>query len=728
MNISMLNPGVERQVGTSLEDIRDDHKERYIWASERLTKSDDVLDAGCGVGYGSALLAERASSVYAIDISEDAIAYANKYWAKPNISHAVEDLCFFAVASSRRYDAIVAFEVVEHLIEPRLFLMRAFDALKSGGRIFVSVPNEKVIPHTVSLNPFHLKHYTAKEIRDLMLECGFEVKEVASQNTKEIAEGDSGRFMILEARRHAKRPIIANGVELSQHALTQAANFVVARAMAIHKATKDIKTLKSRLEEANKTIASSEPRSESQLKLLQFFEGFQAQAHASQGLLVSDLLRRVKELESLERKLRERTMQAELQRTKVEEELRFALKNGAAYTEAMSGISADLSQAKSEIDHHQTEILRLKNELMQSELTRLRAEDSRQLAQQKCLDQHEAMGQLSTDLAQTTQKCQVLSNELAHALREKDAQGNTAAQERHRLEAELAGWKNQFDKALTERDALTADCTHLQSDMNNLQDELAAVVQLLQTEKQLNERTLAQLEEHLAQSESAQAALAHEVDSLRATNVALHQSHIQLEKQTAQLQIDLSIAIDRLSQERDDFNVQLERQSTKFQIELSVTISQLEKERDNIAAQLNERLAQANDELSAATARFETERKDMEAQLDTSKKLASQAKDKRDAMGLRLLAVGQDNQLIMAANEELIQKLQAAETEASRLNRSVSILRSELQTQTTTASKGPPTLGKIYSKLRIHRFYLPFFYKAVRNSLRNQTNRFRAKA
>jgi structural maintenance of chromosome 2 len=242
---------------------------------------------------------------------------------------------------------------------------------------------------------------------------------------------------------------------------------------------------------------------------------------------------------------------------------------------------------------------------------------------------------------------------------------------------------------------------------------------------------LARLHELAAAEEAlvgAQAALAHEVDSLRATNVALHQSHIQLEKQTAQLQIDLSIAIDRLSQERDDFNVQLERQSTQFQIELSVTISQLEKERDNIAAQLNERLAQANAELWAATARFETERKDMEAQLDTSKKLASQAKDKRDAMGLRLLAVGQDNQLIMAANEELIQKLHAAETEASRLNRSVGILRSELQTQTTTASKGPPTLGKIYSKLRAHRFYLPFFYKAVRNSVRNQTNRFRAKA
>jgi len=184
MNFSNLNSGVERQVGTNLEAIRDDHKERYIWVSQRVKKSDDVIDAGCGVGYGSVLLAEHTNSVHAIDISEDAIAYANKYWTKPNISHAVEDLCFFKIAKSRRFNVIVAFEVVEHLIEPRLFLMRAFEALKLGGRIFVSVPNEKVIPHTVSLNPFHLRHYTPVEIKEMLFECGFDVTTVVSQNTK----------------------------------------------------------------------------------------------------------------------------------------------------------------------------------------------------------------------------------------------------------------------------------------------------------------------------------------------------------------------------------------------------------------------------------------------------------------------------------------------------------------------------------------------------------------
>lgn len=599
MNILNLNPGVERQVGASLEDIRDDHKERYIWAAERLNKSDDVIDAGCGVGYGSALLAARANSVYAIDISEDAIAYANKYWAKPNISHAVEDLSFFSIAKPQRFDAIVAFEVIEHLIEPRLFLMRAFEALKSGGRIFVSVPNENVIPHTVSLNPFHFKHYTIIEIRNLMLECGFDVKKVASQNIKEITEGDSGRFMILEAKRKAKCPVLANDLDRLKNALTQAANYVVARSVAIHKATKDIKTLKSRLEEANKTITSFEQKSESHLKLLQFFDGFRAQTHASQDLLVSDLLRRVKELESLERELREGRMHAELQRTKLEEELRFEQKSGQAQTELLKGISAELGQAKSEIDHYQSDILSLRNELMQSELLRLRAEDARQLAMQKSLDQHESMSQLSTDLVEATKKCQVLSNELVHAERERDAQSRIAAHDLQMLEVELVGWKNQFEKAI--------------------------------------------------------------------------------------------------------------------------------KEREDIATHLNKKIAQANAELSSAKIRFDTDRKSMQEQLDTLQKLASQAEDKRDSMSLRLLAVGQDSERIMAVNQELIHKLQAAETEVSRLEKSVSVTRSQLHMLNTTSAKGSPSLGYIYSKLRVHRFYLPFLYKAVRNSVRNQANRFSGK-
>ncbi len=60
----------ERQVSGNLEGIREDHKQRYLWALERLAGGARVLDAGCGVGYGSHLLSQKAGQVVSLDISE----------------------------------------------------------------------------------------------------------------------------------------------------------------------------------------------------------------------------------------------------------------------------------------------------------------------------------------------------------------------------------------------------------------------------------------------------------------------------------------------------------------------------------------------------------------------------------------------------------------------------------------------------------------------------------
>lgn len=663
MNIAMLNPGVERQVGTSLEDIRDDHKERYLWASERLLGTDTVLDAGCGVGYGSTLLAQHAGNVHAVDISQDAIAYAQKYWSKPNISHAVEDLCFLAAVSTRPYDAVVAFEVVEHLIEPRLFLLRAFDVLKEGGQIFVSVPNEKVVPHTVNLNPFHLRHYTINEVRGLLLECGFEVTAVASQNTKEITEGDSGRFLILQAKRQAKPPAALIHAELFQPALSQAANFVVARAMSIHKATKDIRTLKARLEEANKAASSSEQRAETPLRLLQFVESFQAQTHASNDALVADLMRRAKDLESIERDLRERVLQAELQRTKAEEALRFTQQKCQDQTETLERVSVELVQARTAAEHQRDEAQQLRGEL-----------------------------------TQTAQESQALGIELE--------------QVRRGIEADLATWKSQLGTVQKERDALADECTRLQTEWNQLslqRDELKSGMQRLRNESE----------------EAAQAQLLHaeretqlqrQFDMAVAAKVALD----------AEFEILRMAAADMGQEVKSAEVARSEQAAAVAQSEQAAAVAR--SEQAATVARSEQAAAVARSEHAAAVARLEQDRKDIAAQLDAAKKLASQTKAARNVMAVRLLAVGKDNQLVTAANEELVQKLQAAETEAVRLQRSIKTLQAELQGQAATAVKGPPSLGNIYKKLRVHRYYVPFLYKAVRNSVRNQTRRLRAKA
>ena len=54
----------ERQVAPTLDGFREDHLARYHFAAQRLAGK-KVVDAGCGVGYGSFILAEAGCNVLA---------------------------------------------------------------------------------------------------------------------------------------------------------------------------------------------------------------------------------------------------------------------------------------------------------------------------------------------------------------------------------------------------------------------------------------------------------------------------------------------------------------------------------------------------------------------------------------------------------------------------------------------------------------------------------------
>src|SRR5258708_3320051 len=99
-----------RQWGTSLSEIRRDHVERYRWAS-RICKG-LVADLGCGIGYGSKMLADAGCFVNGYDSSEEAIKFGDLHWGHPNVRRKQEDLQY-----PRKFvaDWAVCFELVEHL-------------------------------------------------------------------------------------------------------------------------------------------------------------------------------------------------------------------------------------------------------------------------------------------------------------------------------------------------------------------------------------------------------------------------------------------------------------------------------------------------------------------------------------------------------------------------------------------------------------------------------------
>lgn len=303
----MLQKSNERQVGTTLDDIREDHRERYLWVRERLEKNDNVLDAGCGVGYGSHLLAEAVASVHAIDISSDVIDFARRYWGRNNITYDVQDIHFLSFPAHSQFDVVVAMEIIEHMIEPRLFLMRAREVLIPRGKLYLSVPNEKIIPHSIDLNPYHIRHFNLSEITDLLYECGFSLKAYYGQDAKVITVGTEGRFLIIEAvAEKQSEEVTGRYIELSKEAVSSGAQLIVARANVLSKAKKDLNSLKKRLEEVieiSKSASSS--TSVNEANVISLITSFGARIQSTEDALASEVRHRSHMLEISERNLRD---------------------------------------------------------------------------------------------------------------------------------------------------------------------------------------------------------------------------------------------------------------------------------------------------------------------------------------------------------------------------------------------------------------------------------------
>lgn len=142
------------------------HLARYLPLRDVLSGR-RVLDASCGEGYGTHIMARAwdAKSVVGVDNSGAAIGRARSRFAAPNLSFvesSLEDFIEDALGCRRErqdFDAIVSVETLEHLEDPAKVLAGFKALLAPGGIIYVTIPNDPFYfgEGTRSLNKFH-KH------------------------------------------------------------------------------------------------------------------------------------------------------------------------------------------------------------------------------------------------------------------------------------------------------------------------------------------------------------------------------------------------------------------------------------------------------------------------------------------------------------------------------------------------------------------------------------------
>jgi 2-polyprenyl-3-methyl-5-hydroxy-6-metoxy-1,4-benzoquinol methylase len=140
----------------------DAHLVRYQLAAKVVRPGDVVLDAACGLGYGSHMLASLspAARVTGIDLSDWGIDYATRNYGSGRVDFTCGVLPdVLNVIPDDSVDLVVSLETLEHVTDP-VQLLRAFDrVLKPGGRIFVSVPNDWADETGEDPSPYHLHVY-----------------------------------------------------------------------------------------------------------------------------------------------------------------------------------------------------------------------------------------------------------------------------------------------------------------------------------------------------------------------------------------------------------------------------------------------------------------------------------------------------------------------------------------------------------------------------------------
>ena len=111
-----------------------------------------ILDIGCGGGLLSEPMCKLGAQVFGIDASERNISIAKLHAKKNNLNINYKTLDFENEKISSKFDAIIAFEVLEHLSDWKSFIKKIQSNLKSNGVLIISTINKNLISKFLAID------------------------------------------------------------------------------------------------------------------------------------------------------------------------------------------------------------------------------------------------------------------------------------------------------------------------------------------------------------------------------------------------------------------------------------------------------------------------------------------------------------------------------------------------------------------------------------------------
>lgn len=160
-----------------------DWKWEYGQVVTYLKRDTTLLEIGCGNGHFLKKLPEKGIEGTGLELNPSAVAYG----AAHGLEILNESLENHAALHPASYDTVCAFQVLEHVTNPRQFLTDALRCLKPGGLMAIGVPNNRAYflkkdpYHTLNLPPHHTLLWSPASLRYVAVLFDLEVVAIIQE-------------------------------------------------------------------------------------------------------------------------------------------------------------------------------------------------------------------------------------------------------------------------------------------------------------------------------------------------------------------------------------------------------------------------------------------------------------------------------------------------------------------------------------------------------------------
>lgn len=165
-----------------------------VWALEKYgTNVASFMEIGCGTGFVLQSIAHRfpAFRLVGSEIFAEGLSFAaERIPGGEFLQMDAREIPFL-----EEFDAIGAFDVIEHIEEDEPVLQQIHDALKPGGLLLLTVPQHRWLWSAVDDAACHVRRYTALELQEKLTAANFDIVRSTSFVTSLLPVMSVSRFV-----------------------------------------------------------------------------------------------------------------------------------------------------------------------------------------------------------------------------------------------------------------------------------------------------------------------------------------------------------------------------------------------------------------------------------------------------------------------------------------------------------------------------------------------------